>query len=172
MTIDVVDATSPADAHEVATIKAAGGDPIVMVGMCGAVADAVGQIIRKAKRPRQITLLRFHGHGAPGMMNIAAGTEPQFEHQSGVATSNLSDVRASLGKLKPYFAPTGRVELHGCNVAQGKAGEELIRGLAILWEVPVSAGVDKQYGGRSHQFVFEGPIRTAQPDGSLGSGLP
>lgn len=172
MIIDVVDATSPQDAHEIIAVKAAGGFPIVIYGMSGAVSQVVQEIISRAIGHRQITLLRFHGHGAPGMMNFGAGTEAHFEHQSGVSIGNLATVAGQLARLKPYFAPRGRVELHGCNVAQGKQGELLIHGLAALWGVPVSAGIASQYGGGTAQFRFEGPIHTAMPDGSMSCGIP
>jgi Domain of unknown function (DUF4347) len=170
--IDVVDATSPQDAHEIQAIKAAGSEPIIMQGMCGAVGQVVQEIISRARGHRQIVLLRFHGHGAPGMMNFGAGTEAHFEHQSGVSVGNFGSVASELARLKLFFAPHGRVELHGCNVAQGNQGEKFIRNLALLWGVPVSAGIASQYGGGAAQFQFEGRVHTARPDGSLSSGVP
>ena len=110
MVIDVVDATSPQDAHEIQAIKVAGGEPIVMRGMCGAVGQVVQDIISRARGHRQIVLLRFHGHGAPGMMNFGAGTEAHFEHQSGVSVGNFGSVASELARLNLFFAPHGRVE--------------------------------------------------------------
>ncbi len=89
MIIDVVDATEASDWHEVETIRNIGGKPIVMRGMCGAVEQVVHEIISRAALPGMIELLRFHGHGAPGMMNIAAGKEAMFEHHSGISVGNL-----------------------------------------------------------------------------------
>lgn len=172
MVIDIVDATEASDRHEVDTIILAGGDPIVFYGMSGAVNQVVSDIIRKAVLPKSIELLRFHGHGAPGMMNIAAGTQAMFVHQSGISLGNLQSVKAELSRLRPYFAPNGRVEFHGCNVADGKDGQDFLSQLAKIIGVPVSAGTQSQYGGGKNQFKFEGSVHTAKPDGSMMCGFP
>jgi hypothetical protein len=173
MIIDVVDATEASDRHEVETIKKAGGDPIVYyAGLCGAVGQVVSDIMRRAETQGSIGLLRFHGHGAPGMMNIAAGKQSMFQHQSGISLSNLSGTKAELCRLKPYFAKNGRVEFHGCNVAEGPDGQSFLLQLAKIFGVPVSAGTQSQYGGGAKQFKFEGPVHTAKPDGSMMCGLP
>ena len=172
MIIDIVDATEASDRHEVETIKKSGGDPITLYGMSGAVSHVVTEIINRAKNPFTIEILRFHGHGAPGMMNLAAGKEAMFQHQSGISLGNLVAVKSELSRLKPYFSPTGRVEFHGCNVAEGQDGQLFLSQLATILGVPVSAGTHSQYGGGPKQFKFEGPVHTAKPDGSMMCGLP
>ena len=64
------------------------------------------------------------------------------------------------------FAPGGRAELHGCQVARGKAGETLLLALSSVWGVPVSGGIEEQrlFPG------LEGETRTANPDGSIEAG--
>jgi hypothetical protein len=170
--IDVVDATEASDRHEVETIRAAGGTPIVLYGMCGAVEHIVHQIIKRAGFPGRIKLLRFHGHGAPGAMNVAAGREDYDVHHSGFSTANLSSTTGPLSKLTPYFGPRGRVELHGCKVAMGPEGQKLLRRLAKIWGVPVTAGTENQLGGGADQFTFEGPVHTAMPNGNMMCGIP
>lgn len=172
MIIDVVDATEASDWHEVETIRDAGGKPIVIRGMCGAVEQVVHDIIVRAALPHQIKLLRFHGHGAPGMMNLAAGKEAMFEHHSGISAGNLDSTAGPLGRLQPYFARRSRVELHGCNVASGPNGQTLLRNLSKIWGVPVSAGTKSQLGGKGNQFVFEGSVHTAMPNGNMMCGIP
>jgi len=173
MIIDIIDATEASDRHEIKAIKKGGGTPIVMYGMSGAVEHMVHQVIMQAVKPGRINLLRFHGHGAPGMMNIAAGKEVHFQHHSGISNSNLGSTKDTLGKLKPYFAKSrARVELHGCKVAKGANGQKLIKDLAKIWGVPVSAGTESQYGGVGKQFKFEGPVHTAMPSGAMMCGFP
>ena len=171
MIIDIIDATEAADRHEIMAIKKGGSNPIVMYGMCGAVEDVVYKIKNRAGQHHVITLLRFHGHGAPGMMNIAAGKDNSFVHHSGISNSNFQATKGTLSELKPFFSQhKARVELHGCNVAKGSKGELLIKNLAKVWGVPVSAGVKTQYGGVGNQFKFEGLVQTADPKGNLTCG--
>ena len=172
MIIDVLDATEASDRHEAAAIRAGGSRPIILHGMCGAVEHVVQEIIARAGTRRRITLLRFHGHGAPGMMNIAAGKAAHFQHHSGVSVGNLGATSGSLAKLTPFFASRARVELHGCKVAKGPNGQKLLKDLATIWGVPVSAGTRNQIGGTGKQFKFEGPVHTAMPGGGMLCGLP
>jgi hypothetical protein len=171
--IDVVDATVAFDEREVRVISSSGLNPIVLKSMSGAVEYMVQQIKARVRVQGFITLLRFHGHGASGGINLAAGQEDFDEHHSGFSNVNWISVSASLAQLRPYFASQGRVELHGCNVAQGAAGLLFLRRLAKIWRVPVSAGEEKQYAGNEfNQFVFEGPVYTVLPNGVMMSGIP
>lgn len=172
MIIDVLDVTEESDRHEEKAIRASGGRPIVMYGMSGGVEHMVQQVSMRAGLAGQISLLRFHGHGGPGMMNVSAGKEAHFEHHSGMANSNSKSVSNALRRLRPFFADPARVELHGCNVAQGVQGEQLLKNLARIWGVPVSAGTETQYGGTGRQFTFEGPVHTALPSGAMLCGMP
>jgi hypothetical protein len=74
-------------------------------------------------------------------------------------------MRNQWGQLAPSFAPYGSCELHGCRLAQGPLGLALLRELADLWRVPVSAAVQTQTVGRGTTARFEGPVRTAYPGG-------
>jgi len=172
MIIDIIDATEASDRHEVSAIKQGGGNPLVMYGMSAAVEHMVNQVKIRAVRHGSISLLRFHGHGAPGMMNIAAGKEAHFQHHSGISNSNIESMKGTLDQLKPFFSDRARVELHGCNVAKGASGQKLLKDLAKIWGVLVSAGVDSQYGGVGKQFKFEGPVHTAMPNGTMMCGIP
>lgn len=119
--------------------------------------------VRSAARLGQVVLLRFHGHGGPGNMIIASGTNPN-------AASSLNARYGqgffnALRVLRPIFAPFGSVEMHGCRIAKGAMGLKLLRGMADALGVPVSAGETYQYGGGQTTFRFEGPTLTICPGG-------
>ncbi len=62
----------------IATLKAAGGDPIIVHGMSNALGYVVDRIIDRARSYGIISLLCFHGHGAPGVMSIAGAYGPDM----------------------------------------------------------------------------------------------
>jgi hypothetical protein len=169
MIIDVVDVVDQnLMTGEVADIQAGGGDPIVMYGMCNAVGDMVQRVVTRASRPGSINLLRLHGHGAPGAQNVGAGEEDMDVHWAGISTTNFSALEPTLARLTNFFASDGRAFLLGCNVGQGTAGSRLLQDLARVWRVPVTAGIQTQYGGTgASTFRFEGPVITAHPGGGL-----
>jgi hypothetical protein len=168
MIIDVVDGTDPQLVNgEVADIREAGGDPIVMYGMSNAVASMVDQVILRAGATGTIDLLRLHGHGSAGSMYVAAGEEDQDRNLSSINVFTRG-AGPSVRRLRAYFAPGGRAMLLGCEVASGRAGKLLIKSLADVWNVPVSAGSRTQYGGNAATtFRFEGPVYTAYPGGRM-----
>jgi hypothetical protein len=179
MTIDVIDATNPSDDVEIKTMRSTGVNPIVIYGTSGAVEQVTNDIIQRAARLGTIELLRFHGHGIPGVMSIGCGSVGSEDHHHALSAqevqpwSHRQSVSPALIRLKPYFAPRGRVELHGCSTGMAHIGQTLLLRLSSLWGVPVSAGTETQTGGCGEvQFTFEGPVTTARPDGSLQCGLP
>lgn len=150
-------------------VKKAGIDPIIVYGTSNAIGHVVERIIDRARAHRTITLLRFHGHGAPGEMGIAGGKwTSASQHLSDFGPRRRRLARRTLSELRPYFASSGRVELHGCKVARGRAGRRLIRWLANTLGVPVSASLISQYDtGGPDTFTFEGPVLTAHPGGPI-----
>jgi hypothetical protein len=179
MTIDVIDATNPSDDIEIKTLRSTGINPIVIYGTSGAVEQVTNDIIQRAARLGTIELLRFHGHGIPGVMSIGCGGVGSPDDHNGLSVwglrpwSHSQTISTGLLRLKPYFGSRGRVELHGCSTGMGHIGQTLLLRLSSLWGVPVSAGTETQTGGCGQvQFTFEGPVTTARPDGSLQSGLP
>lgn len=130
-------------------------------GMTAGTGPTVRNVQARA-RLGQVVLLRFHGHGSPGNMIIASGVE-------GNAASSLHQGYGEgffqwLQLLRPIFAPLGSVEMHGCRVGRGYAGRSLLLGMANALGVPVSAGINPQYGGGTATFHFEGPTRTICPN--------
>ncbi len=166
-TIDVIDAVDPSlVSMEASAIRKHGGDPVVMYGMSNGVGQASVEIQRRAKHAGSIGLLRWHGHGGPGYMNVSAGKNADPSELSGMGSGTVSSPLTQLDRIKPLMSLIGCVEIHGCNVAQGNAGSQLLQQLARKWDVPVTAGIETQYGGNGDSFKsfrFEGPTKTGFP---------
>ncbi len=164
--IDAVDVTNPSDVgYEDEDIKHVGGRPIRSYGMCNGVEQVVHDIIARSY-PGSVVLLRFHGHGASGGMNISAGTEDMPGARADFDIRDIHKLTHILSRLKPIFCEFGSVELHGCNTGRGSKGSNLLDHLARAFGVPVSAGVYSQLGGGLSTFRFEGPVKTKFPSGS------
>jgi hypothetical protein len=153
----------------ITNVRKAGGDPIVVHGMSNAIQYVVDRVIERAGRYGTISALRFHGHGAPGVMGVAGGMwQDQSRHLSDLGNRRRLAAGAILRELLPYFKPTGRVELHGCSVGQGPDGRRLLLLLSDAFGVPVTAAVKDQYDSEGPEiYLFEGPVRTAYPDGRI-----
>jgi hypothetical protein len=124
------------------------GKPVAAV-LATSVHDGVQGLIKKlhhGNATRKIHVLRFYGHGAPGVQILGANHDIDSKDKSKVI--DLDDnghVRHAhlLSSLRHYLVPkVSRVELHGCTVAaQGDTGDgqALLVGLANLFRVPVLA---------------------------------
>jgi hypothetical protein len=166
--IDAVDITDPSLASgEAADLRGAGGNPMITGGMSNGVEDVINRIRSRAGGNRSILLLRFHGHGTSGIMGVADGEGHVVVLRSAISLDNLPTLTPVLRRLRPLFVEFGSVELHGCQVARLRDGRTLVRRLAAIWGVPVSAGVQTQYGGGGirRTLRFEGPVFTAFPGG-------
>lgn len=174
MVIDVVDIGDKSLLeNEVAELRAKGRSVIMHKGVPGnAVRQMIYSVIRTAKIPGSITLLRLHGHGLPGLMGVSIGNRmKRSDFQNGapifISDTNVNTFAADFAKLRPYFAGGGRIELMGCYVAQGSAGATLLKSMARMIGVPVSGGSQIQYAGGNLTLAIEGPVFTAYPDGTL-----
>lgn len=139
----------------------------ISVGMSNGVSHMITQV-RNAAGGRKIGLLRIYGHGLPGGQIVSAGrgvSGGAATHGSALTGQAVRVMTNEWGQLAQAFAPYGSCELHGCRVGQGARGADLLRELANLWRVPVSAGVETQHTGRGATGRFEGPVRTAYPGG-------
>jgi hypothetical protein len=167
--IDAVDITDPDTAiTEVVDIRRTGGNPSIVGSMCNGIGQIVQALIGRMREQGEVALLRFHGHGAPGIMGISDGTgEYSYgdSDMSSLTAGVIATIASRLGMLRPYFGAYSSVELHGCKVARGTAGRQMIQRLANVWSVPVSGGVNTQYSGGTSTFRFEGPVFTAVPAG-------
>lgn len=163
--VDCVDVFDPDLANwEARDIRRAGGTPLLIEGMSNGVQDAVEAILAAA--PRNVFLLRFHGHGAPGNAGISDGEGVGPGHRSDISPRNLSVVLPIIGRLRPIFGPYGCVQFMHCQTGRGASGRTVLSKIANQLGVPVSAGVQDQFGGGLDTFRFEGPTVTLLP-GSL-----
>jgi peptidoglycan hydrolase-like protein with peptidoglycan-binding domain len=156
-------------AGEVDDIRSVGGKPFIIGGMSNGVQQAVSMICSTAKNA---FLLRFHGHGYPGSVGIGAGSGGPDELNRinagirGAQFCTLPPVHSAVSRLKSVFGPYGSLQLMSCETAEGDEGRELLRALTFLVQVPVTAGLETQYGGSGiDTFKFEGPTFTAIPNG-------
>jgi hypothetical protein len=68
-----------------------------------------------------------------------------------------------LRRLTAKFERGGWAELHGCNVASGRGGQELLGRLAALWQVRVAGGTCTQTTAPGFEYNYA----VASPDGRL-----
>src|SRR5262245_7925453 len=174
MIIDVVDiGDKDLLVKEVKDLQAVGANIIMHDAVKGnAVRQMIYSVIKTAKTPGTITLLRLHGHGLPGLMSVSFGNKlKRSALQNGapifISNTNVNAFASDFAKLRPYFAGDGRIKLMGCWVAEGKEGKSLLKSMAKLIGVPVSGGSQIQFGGGRTTFALEGPVFTAYPNGTL-----
>lgn len=147
------------------------------------VEHAVKKIIERA-RDHRIALLRITGHGNRGTwISVAIGDPVHTRERSEAAYQRLradwksyidvvhvDKLKGILKRLTPLFAQFGSAEIHGCMIGTQR---DLLQTLANIWGVPVSGGLDLQYGGAyvtndygelvSNTFTLLGPVFTAYP---------
>jgi hypothetical protein len=175
--VDAVDITDPDVFNtEGADIADVGGRPIFTGAMCNGIGQVVQRIMTRTSADGSLILLRFFGHGDSAAMGISDGkgyiqgrggrrTYLEDESMTAITSSNFTDAAKILGRLRFSFGAYSSVELHGCKVARGVDGRNLLQRLSDLWGVPVSAGTQIQHGGCISTFRFEGPVYTAFPAG-------
>ena len=136
------------------------------IGSSTGVGMLVGRIV-SAGASNRIGLLRIFGHGNRGMQMVTAGVGGMpggaAAHGAALTPSVTRRMRGELTRAASAFRPYGSAELHGCHVGQGDEGGLLLRDLAAVWGVPVTAAVQLQRVGRGRTFRFEGPTITAYP---------
>lgn len=162
--LDSVDVTDPNLASmEVADITRAGGRVVQRAGMSNGVGQAIQDIVSQGSG---LFLLRMHGHGAAGNIGMSDGRGIAGQHRTDLDQSTIAAISAELGRLRGVFGPHGCVQLMACNTGQGSQGRSLLRQLANIWNVPVSAGIQTQFaGGLAKSIRFEGPTVTECPGG-------
>jgi hypothetical protein len=145
----------------VASIRAVGGNPLVLGGMSNGVAQAVS-LIRSAAR--NVFLLRFHGHASSGSQNITAGTEWSSELNA-LDADTIPVLSRVISSLRAVFGPYGSVEFKGCQLARGPEGRHMLTRIASILGVPATAGEITQHSGGTETFHFRRPTYTAVPYG-------
>lgn len=174
--VDCIDIFDPSLMNlEMQDIIRVGGNPLVLGGMCNGVEQAVQMILSTAGR--NVFLLRFHGHGAPGTAGFSFGRGGAgFGERADIDPANLATMLPILARLRPIFGPYGCIQFMHCSTGRGPHGRTVLSSIARVLDVPVSAGVLDQLGGGVSTFRFEGPTFTAVPGGrtlrSWCAGLP
>ena len=170
--IDIVDTVdNTLKDYEVAWIKFRRGN-LVTLSKGDSVSIMVRKVLEKAGSS-EIVHLRFHGHGYPGCQGIAMGNQRSSNLYDCISFQNLNVVSPMLQLFKDKFGVGAKVDLMGCNVGEGPEGKQLLNGLAQIWRVPVTAGIEIQFAGtpkaslKSYSenavLTHEGPTVTAQP---------
>jgi len=163
--LDSVDIWDPTFLHEDAGyIRKAGGNPLLIGGMC----NGVEQTVSLLASSRNVFLLRFHGHGAPGVASVSSGhgeLDPNLRERSDVWASPL--IINILSRLRPIFGRYGCIEFIECQTGRGHAGQRLLAQLAARLGVPVTGAVQDQPFGKLWSFRLSGPTVTVVPGGSL-----
>jgi hypothetical protein len=174
--LDVVDVSDP-DLLQTEASQLRNNDPILLTrGLPDAVGTLVHRLleaVRVGKRP--IGSLTIHGHGLPGAQSLAGGIPRRarsFEEalatirphaRDVLANANLECIRPTLSRLRGHFSSEGHVRLMGCYVGQGTEGRRLLRSLAGIWQVPITAGMQIQFAGDLATYFIEGPTITEYP---------
>ena len=156
-----------------------GSEPLFMGGMSNGLAQAAVDLASL----RGVFLLRFIGHGCPGVQGLGIGKGGWIEYKDDkeirhIFAGERSRLQPGTARgqgwigLRGVFGPYASVELHGCHVAAGHTGRRFVSDLANLLNVPVTAAEESQ-----HQAVrFDGPTFTGWPLGTSRSswcqGLP
>jgi hypothetical protein len=168
MEINVLDTSEEKFLRVKWQLEAVGKTTIETVDFSNAVDRMIDDVIRVAKTPNSITVLRLYAHGNAGIINVRGfgqhGKKADPESRACVAIENLPKLEASLRRLAPYFAPGARVELIGCLVALDTEGEELLRELARIWGVRVQGSPD---ASSVLSIELSGRVYEATPDGGL-----
>jgi hypothetical protein len=178
--MDCVDVFDPLLEEDTDTpLKNVGANPIVIGGACNGVEQAVNMIL--AASPGNVFLLRFHGHGGPGLAGIAIGrgdVAGAFDERSDIDEETLNTTLPMLGRLRGIFGPYGCVQFMHCETGRGPKGHRVLSRIADTLGVPATGAVDDQFGlgDGNLPFGYNGPTTTAVPGrGSLADwakGLP
>lgn len=124
---------------------------IVLVEPTDTLADVMRSIVDTCRARGKMDLIRFNGHGHPGQLLHGTLTEVTAAQE-----------QTTLSRLRLYFNPGAEAFLLNCVVGQRP---QILVHLAQAWDVPVSAGVQRQVWGHDQSSLrFEGPTRTGHPN--------
>jgi Putative peptidoglycan binding domain len=162
--LDSVDVWDPTFLREDARyIKKTGATPVMIGGACNGVEQVVSELSGAGS---SVFLLRFHGHGAPGVASVAAGhgeLDPRSRQGSDILMNPR--INAILARLRSIFGPYGSVQFIECETGRGSQGRRLLTQLATDLRVPVTGAVNDQPFGKTWSFRLDGPTTTVCPGG-------
>jgi len=133
-----------------------------MAGPCNGVEQAVSQLCAF----KGVFLLRFHGHGGPGVASSGSGhgeLDTSMKERSDIWSDPT--IIAIVGRLRSIFGPYGCVEFIECETGKGHAGKRLLSQLASKLGVPVTGAVLDQPFSKRTTFRLDGPTVTVMPGG-------
>src|ERR1022692_802107 len=191
--VDCIDVFDPSLFNlEAQDVGKAGGNPILIGGMCNGVEAVVSAIVSASAGG--VFLLRFHGHGAPGVAGVSFGQGAiGWGERADIDLSNFATLRPALARLRSIFGPYGNVQfmhcstgsgpngrrllqsigpygnvqfMH-CSTGSGPNGRRLLQSIADTLGVPATAALQTQYGGGVATFKYEGPTYTALTGGAV-----
>lgn len=140
-----------------------GATPFTIGGACNGVEQVVSQLSGAGS---SVFLLRFHGHGAPGIASVAAGhgeLDPKSKQGSDILLNPR--INSIMARLKSIFGSYGCVQFIECETGRGAQGRKLLTRLANDLGVPVTGAVNDQPFGRLWSFRLDGPTTTICPGG-------
>lgn len=165
--VEAVDITDPLVLEETVPKLSPGAITVQIGGMSNGISQVVTDIRARARGQRSIMMLRFHGHGAPGLIAISAGSRRSTGGIDGIAAHSvltlpmLQTFAPWLRQLGPLLNNFGFIELHSCRIAQGVQGAMFLRELANTFGAPVRAALSKQQMARVYTLV--GQTRSGFP---------
>ncbi len=109
-------------------------------------------VVLNAAGHRKIARLRIFGHGHEGSQRVGGGQGGNDHQRFWVDPRGRLHNQGPLKLLCHHFTPHALVQLHGCEVAHGRRGLQLLRRLADLWGVRVQAAVKIQHANRGSHF--------------------
>ncbi len=170
--VDAVDVTDPDLCYIVGGLATPLGKPIITGAQSNSIPRLMTEIAGKASGG-QLLLLRLHGHGSAGNIGVSDGRglfdsagQEDLSHRTALSYKNVDSLAGELLRISLLFAPYGSVEIHGCEAGKGHEGQELLRKLANIWGVPVSAPTGRQSkGAMKDNTRFDGEVHTEFPNG-------
>jgi peptidoglycan hydrolase-like protein with peptidoglycan-binding domain len=147
-------------------LRQSGGNPFLIGGACSGVQQAVANI--RSAAGKNVFLLRFHGHGNAGLVDVAGGhgeLDANLLERAKVSANRA--VLDTMATLRPIFGPYGCLEFMSCKTGRGLVGRDLLTKLANGLGVPVTAALNSQAFGATTTFRLTGPTVTVTPRGTL-----
>ncbi|HUF04361.1 MAG TPA: DUF4347 domain-containing protein [Aridibacter sp.] len=106
--------------------------------------ELAGRIAGTVRNPWSIWMLRIICHGAPAYLELGAG----------VRSRELRFFGTIKRAMTPAHLRGKGIEIHGCNVAEGRSGMRFVESIAGRIALPVAASPNIQYA--DNLFRFEG----------------
>ena len=97
-----------------------GGTPITLGGMSNGIEQAVSDILRHTS---DAFLIRFHGHGAPGVAGVSFGHGDHWERSQ---FETNAATRAALARLRGALGPYGSIQFMHCQTGRGQNGQRFL----------------------------------------------